>query len=114
MAGTRRTNTGGNVTSLPTKVHYSVLEDEEAPVEPFVAEVTEGVTVTLTDPTELKVGEIAELRAPLAFLRSTTQSEEDRKVLRELSSKQFGKLMRAYFKHFGIDAEPEQQQGLGF
>jgi len=115
MAGTRRTTTGGgNVTKLPTKVHYSVLADQEDPLEPFIAELREDYTIELTDPTELKVGEIAALREPLAFLRLTTQSEEDRQALKELSSKKFGNLMRAYFEHFGIDAEPGKSNGLGF
>jgi hypothetical protein len=115
MAGTRRTTgAGGNVTKLPTKVHYSVLADEEEPLEAFVAEIREDYTIELTDPTELQVGTIAELREPLAFLRLTTQSEEDRQELKKLSSKKFGNLMRAYFAHFGIDAEPGKSNGLGF
>jgi len=115
MAGTRRTTTGGgNVTKLPQKVHYSAVADEEEPLEPFVAELTEDHIIELTDPTELQVGTIAELREPLAFLRLTTQSEEDRQALKKLTSKKFGNLMRAYFAHFGIDAEPGKSNGLGF
>lgn len=118
MAGTRRTTTGsgggGNVTKLPTKVHYSVLTDEEEPLEPFVAELREDYTIELTDPTELSVGEIAALREPLAFLRLTTPDDEAREELKKLSSKKFGNLMRAYFAHFGIDAEPGKSNGLGF
>ena len=114
MAGTRRTTGGGNVTKLPTKVHYSVLADQEEPLEPFLAEISEEVTVELSDPTELTVEQLAALREPLAFLRLTTQSEEDREHLRKLSAKIFGKLMRAYFEHFGIEAEPGKSNGLGF
>jgi hypothetical protein len=114
MAGTRRTTGGGNVTALPTKVHYSVLADNEAPAEDFVAELSEDVTIVLTDPTELTVGEVSKLREPLAFLRLTTKDEPTREALKGLTSKQFGKLMRAYFEHFGIEDEPGKSNGLGF
>lgn len=102
------------VTKLPTKVHYSVLTDAEAPGEPFFAELSEEYTVELTDPTELTVGQISQLREPLAFLRLTTKDEEAREELKKLTSKEFGKLMRAYFKHFGIEDEPGKSNGLGF
>jgi hypothetical protein len=94
-----------NVTALPTKVHYSLLQDQELPKEDFVVELSEGVTITLTDPTELSIERLAGLTNPLGFLADTTPDEETRTVLRELSSRDFGKVMKAYFAHFGIEAD---------
>lgn len=110
-----RRTTGGNVTDLPTKVHFSlVVENENAEeTEPFVAEIREGVTVTLTDPTELPVEQVAELSTPLGFLKWTCD-DETRQILRKLSSKKFGQVMKAYFEHFGIDTNAGKQGGLGF
>ena len=118
MATTRRPQdrktTPSNVTALPEKVHYSLLIDNEEPAEPFRVELDEDTVVELTDPTELSVVELAQMREPLAFLRSTAPDQATLDVLRNLSAKKFGKLMRAYFEHFGIQDEPGKSNGLGF
>lgn len=103
-----------NVRKLPTKVHYSLVADAEEPLEPFFAELTEDYTIELADPTELTVGEMAALREPLAFLRLTTKDDEARDELKKLTGKQFGKVMRNYFEHFGIEDAPGKLNGLGF
>jgi hypothetical protein len=117
MATTRRPQDrkpASNVTALPEKVHYSLLVDNEEPAEPFRLELDEDTIVELTDPTELPVEELAAMREPLAFLRSTAPDQETLDVLRKLSAKKFGKVMRAYFEHFGIDDAPGKSNGLGF
>lgn len=117
MATTRRPQdrkTTGNVTALPEKVHYSLLIDDEEPAEPFRLEIDTDTIVELTDPTELSVEELAAMREPLAFLRSTAPDQETLDVLRKLSAKKFGKVMRAYFEHFGIEDGPGKSNGLGF
>lgn len=106
-----------NVTKLsqpPAKVHFSLLVDNEEPLEPFVAELSENFTATLSDPTELTVFQLSELREPLGFLRLTCPDDETRDELRQLSAKKFGRVMRAYFEHFGIESEPGKSNGLGF
>lgn len=102
MAGKRVQD---NVTALPQKVHYSLLQDQEDPKEDFVTEISEGVVITLTDPTDLTIEQMATLTNPLGFLADTTPDEETRDILRKLSSRDFGKVMRAYFAHFGIEAD---------
>jgi hypothetical protein len=106
-----------NVTKLsqpPAKVHFSLLVDDEQPAEPFMAELTETFTATLTDPTDLTIEQLSQLREPLAFLRLTAPDDETRTELRKLTAKKFGKVMRAYFAHFGIEDEPGKSNGLGF
>lgn len=109
-----RKTPANNVSALPTKVHYSLLVDDEEPSEPFRLEIDEDTVVELTDPTELSVEELAAMREPLAFLRSTAPDQETLDVLRRLSAKKFGKVMRAYFEHFGIEDGPGKSNGLGF
>lgn len=103
-----------NVTKLPQKVSFSVLIDDEEPVEPFVLELAEDKVYELTDPTELSVEQLAALREPLGFLKLTAPDQECLDLLRRLPAKKFGKVMRAYFAHFGIESEPGKSNGLGF
>lgn len=117
MATTRKPTTRrpqDNVTALPQKVHFSVLIDDEEPIEPFFVELAEDKIFELSDPTELSVEQLAELRQPLSFLRLTAPDEECLKLLRGLPAKKFGKVMRSYFEHFGIESEPGKSNGLGF
>jgi hypothetical protein len=110
-----RRPTGDNVTELPTKVHFSLVAENENAVEaePFVAEIREGVVVTLTDPTALPVEQVAALTNPLGFLQYTGDAEA-KAILKKLSSKEFGQVMKAYLEHFGIDTEAGKAGGLGF
>jgi hypothetical protein len=104
MAASRVTTGKNNVASLPTKVHFSLLAEDEDPVEQFRFEAPDGTVIELSDPTDLTIDEMASLHNPLEFLRYTA-SEEDKIKLRNLKGKQMSKLIKAYFEHYGVPTE---------
>jgi hypothetical protein len=102
-----------NVTDLPTKVHFSLVAEDENPVEQFRFELPDGTVVELSDPTDLTIDEMSTLQTPLEFLRFTA-SEADRVKLLKLRGKQMSRLIKAYFEHYGIPTEEGKGNGRPF
>ena len=78
--------------------------------EPFTIDIGDGEgLVTLSDPQELSVSEIGNLRdeTPLLALRTLTPSDQDyeRLMARGLTLNAYNKMLSAWKDHYGQDAE---------
>lgn len=100
-----------NLTDRPGKVHFSLLDvEDERPEELFSAEIREGVTITLEDPTDLEIELMMALENPLSVFRHTA-SIEDQDILIKLKGREMKHLLRAYYKHYGVDIDEGKAPG---
>lgn len=105
-----------DIKSAPSKVHFSFIEEQEdeQPLEVFAFEDEDGTLIELTDPTDIDIETVSAFENPLEFLRHTTTNDEDRARLRKFSSKKMGRLIKAYFSHYGIPIPEGKGSGLPF
>jgi hypothetical protein len=83
--------------------------EREKTYSPFTAYIPatdggEGRTLTMTDPSEIDWQDLLEVDQPQKFLRyCITDEDRDWLVKQKIKGWQFGKLIDAYMRHYGLD-----------